>query len=279
MASNLCARHASLGPLEGRAGKWVSKPTPYAVGDEAKAKRFAGRMEERFTTCRQAGGTAPGGRLTVADFAKRWIEERRGRVRTVADEEGRLKLHILPVLGSLRLDEVRPRHVIELVNRLRGAVDGLAPKTILNVYGILRAMFRDAKIAELCESNPCELARHHLPRAEDKDPEWRSTAVFARDELEKLISDERIPPDRRVLYALQGHAALRLGEASGLRWRRHRHDRGAAREAHDRDVLRHGQNKDRARAGDACSPDARRHSRGMEAFRLGEHVRSGADRR
>jgi hypothetical protein len=34
-----------------------------------------------------------------------------------------------------------------------------------------------------------------------------------------LISDRRIPPDRQVLYALEGLAALRHGEAAGLRWR------------------------------------------------------------
>jgi integrase len=38
-------------------------------------------------------------------------------------------------------------------------------------------------------------------------------------ELEMLISDERVPLDRRVLYALEGLAGLRHGEAAGLRWR------------------------------------------------------------
>lgn len=46
-----------------------------------------------------------------------------------------------------------------------------------------------------------------------------STAVYTRDEVEMLISDERITTDRRVLYALEGLAALRHGEAAGLRWR------------------------------------------------------------
>ncbi|KFA91379.1 hypothetical protein Q664_22240 [Archangium violaceum Cb vi76] len=34
----------------------------------------------------------------------------------------------------------------------------------------------------------------------DKEPTWRATAVFTRDELEMLISDSRVPPDRQVLY-------------------------------------------------------------------------------
>ena len=53
----------------------------------------------------------------------------------------------------------------------------------------------------------------------DEDPTWRATAVFTRDELEMLISDSRVPPNRQVLYALQGIVALRHGEAAGLRWK------------------------------------------------------------
>jgi hypothetical protein len=31
----------------------------------------------------------------------------------------------------------------------------------------------------------------------DKDPTWRSGAVFTREEVEQLISDGRIPEERR----------------------------------------------------------------------------------
>jgi integrase len=43
--------------------------------------------------------------------------------------------------------------------------------------------------------------------------------VFTRGELERLISDERLPLDRSVLYTLLGLVGLRFGEASALRWR------------------------------------------------------------
>jgi len=63
------------------------------------------------------------------------------------------------------------------------------------------------------------LNKYQLGPNEDKDSEWRGTAIYSRAELEMLISDARIPWDRRVLYALEGIAALRHGEAAGLRWR------------------------------------------------------------
>ncbi len=57
-----------------------------------------------------------------------------------------------------------------------------------------------------------------LPKNIDKDPSWRSSAVFNRDEVIALISDRRISLARRVLNALKALAALRHGEAAGLRW-------------------------------------------------------------
>jgi integrase len=67
--------------------------------------------------------------------------------------------------------------------------------------------------------SPCILTKYQLGEMADKNPEWRPTAIYSRSELEMLISDPQIPPDRQVLYALEGLAALRHGEAAGLRWR------------------------------------------------------------
>ena len=53
----------------------------------------------------------------------------------------------------------------------------------------------------------------------DKDPNWRHQAVFTRAEVEQLISDERVPLDRRVFYALLFLTGMRVGEAVARRWR------------------------------------------------------------
>jgi integrase len=59
-----------------------------------------------------------------------------------------------------------------------------------------------------------------LPKKVDKNPTWRSEAIYTRDEAEQLISDPRILADRRVLYALKFLAGgLRHGEAARLTWR------------------------------------------------------------
>ncbi len=80
-------------------------------------------------------------------------------------------------------------------------------------------MFRTAVAEELLSATPCVLLRGTLPKKVDKDPEWRHTAIFTREELARLVSDPRLLPDRRMVYALKGLAGLRQGETSSLRWR------------------------------------------------------------
>jgi hypothetical protein len=87
--------------------------------------------------------------LSLAQYAKRRIADRvkLGLVSTNMDES-RLRLHALPVLGSLRIEEVRPRHIRDLVLKLR--TDGkLAPRTIRLVYGVLSTLFRTGTADEL----------------------------------------------------------------------------------------------------------------------------------
>jgi hypothetical protein len=74
---------------------------------------------------------------------------------------------------------------------------------IYNIYSVISAMFRDGKLADLIEQSPCVLDERQLGPLTDKDPEWRHEAVFTRDEVETIISDARIPPDREVVYALE----------------------------------------------------------------------------
>ncbi len=123
----------------------------------------------------------------------------------------------MPSIGQLKIDDVRPRHLKQLVAELRAK--GLAPRTVHNIYGLVRKLFRDAQVDELVDTSPCVLTSTELGRKEDKDPEWRSGAVFSRDEVELFISSDLIARDRQVIYALLGLAGLRHGEMAGMRWR------------------------------------------------------------
>lgn len=194
-------------------GRWRNVPTPYREGQEHLAEAMQLELAARAQATEEAGAGAP---LTVRVWADRWLKGRADE----AHDRGRLERHVLPRLGSLLLEEVRPRHVLELVQR-----KDLAPRTIRNVYSLVRALFRDAAISDLVTGTPCILGKAHLPSVEDRDAEWRAVALFSRSELETLISpNEAIEPDSTVQYALLGLGMMRPGEVAGLRWRHYAED-------------------------------------------------------
>ncbi len=159
--------------------------------------------------------------VTLADFAERWIVRQHDRgLRTAKDIEQRCRAYVLPALGEMDITEIRPRQVIEFVEGLKQRMRAgeIAPRSVHHVYDVLKWMFRDAVIDELVIATPCVLPPGTLPPKKDKDPSWRAKAVFTRTEVEALISDERIPVDRRTFYALQLLTGCRFGEAAGRRW-------------------------------------------------------------
>ena len=204
-------------------GEWVGAPTPFHVGEKAKAGRFVHELEARIDARKAVGasvGLEPGESITVSRYADRWIADRHALgIRTWDDERARLR-HALPVIGELPMEDVRPRHVRDVVLQLRKTSD-LAPRTIRHVFATLVTMFRSAVADELIAATPCVIAKGILPKKVDKDPSWRAGAIYTRPEVEQLISDSRIPQDRRLLYGLKGLAALRHSEAAGLRWRQY----------------------------------------------------------
>jgi integrase len=199
-------------------GKRHQEPSGLEVGDEKKANEALRRIVARI----EAGTAldeATEGPVTVARYEEKWTGERKVQgLTSAADESSRLRLHAMPTIGAMKIEDVRPRHVRDLIKALRAA-GKLAPRTVRHVYGTLHTMFRDAVVDELIPVNPCILKRGELPKVIDKDPTWRAGAVFTRGELEQLISDERLPADRRVLWALLGLSGARFGEAAALRWR------------------------------------------------------------
>lgn len=200
-------------------GKWKGIRTEFKPGQERQARAMLGRLEAQL-----AAGETPEGTLgppTVATWLPKWLGTRKVHVRTWRNDETVMRLHVLPRLGAQRLDEVRPKHIVDLVRgwRARTGDAAMAPKSIYTAYSTVSAFFRDAALEDLIAQTPCVLTKHQLGPRIDKNPEWRHTAKFGREELELLISDERVPMDRRVYYALQGIAGMRTGEVSGLLWR------------------------------------------------------------
>lgn len=196
-------------------GQRKNVATPFIVGQEKEAAAALLEVERSVERQRRVSldGKSP---PTLSDFTIKWNEKRAKTKAGAKMDAGRLHDHVLPVLGNHMLSELRPFHVRDMVEGL--VAKGLAPKTVHNVYGVLHRMLEDAVEDEVITVSPCSLKRGTLPKKKDKVPGWRNTAVFNRDEAERLISDEGISQQRRVQASLMFLAGLRYGEVAALRW-------------------------------------------------------------
>lgn len=165
---------------------------------------------------------------TLAQYAAKWLALREASgVKSLRNERSRLTHHVLPVLGAKPLDAVRRSDVRDLIAGYAASVSEEtgkppAPRMVHRVYEDLRTMFAHAvEVDEILPASPCTLRvrRGELPKKKDADPRWRTSAVYDRDEVERLIGDERIPLPRRVTYALLFLTGARVGEVVGLRWK------------------------------------------------------------
>lgn len=187
------------------------------TADRAEAEKILATIERRIRAEQETGLATPAG-ITIRAYADRWLKDREERgVESTADDRARMK-HALRHIGDMVVSEVRPRHLVRMVRDLEKTA--LAPRSVLHVYGVVRTMFAAAVMEELITTTPAVLSqkRGELPKKRDKDSAWRATAVFSHAEIERLISDPRIPERRRVLYAIEFLCGVRANEVTPRRW-------------------------------------------------------------
>jgi len=194
-------------------GKWGNAPT--GETDKAKALEYAKLAQ---ATIDKRNKTRTAGAASLREWIKAWLVKRQEAGHDWKKDRGRLAKHVLPALGDLALVDVTTARIADLVHDLRFKKK-LANRTVRNIYSVLAAALRDAAFAGRITTSPCILDERQLGPVVDKDPEWRDGAIFTREEAEHMMADTRIPPDRRIVYALGLLAGLRPGEGAALRWR------------------------------------------------------------
>lgn len=211
-----------------RDGTWTH---PKVGGAAREAERLRARLEELAPQIAADEAEA----MTVARYAEEWLERRRAaNVANVHDETAWLRTWLLghktddagATLATRPIASVTRADIRAIVQAMQAATSeatgrAYAPRTILHVYSTIRLLFADALEDQHITATPCMLRarKGELPVKRDADPRWRAGAVYTRDEAEALISDERIPDDRRVYYALQLLGGMRASEAAARRWR------------------------------------------------------------
>jgi integrase len=119
-----------------------------------------------------------------------------------------LRVNVVPHLGTIRLDRLRPSHIEALMGTLRAS--GKSPSTARGIYTVIRQVLDVAVRDGLLATNPA--AAVSRPRV-DKQP----ARVMDTDETSMLLaaaSGHRL----HALLVLLAFTGLRRGEALALRW-------------------------------------------------------------
>jgi len=149
------------------------------------------------------------GQETLADYSKRWLDERQGlRPRTVELYQGLLDHRILPVLGTMRLTSIKSADVrtwYAAVVKDKGASQAA------KAYRLLRAILGTAASDGLIPANPCK-----LKGAGSEHPAERQIPTL---ETVQAVADA-VSERHRALVLTAAFSGLRAGELRGLE-RRH----------------------------------------------------------
>jgi integrase len=183
-------------------------------------RKEAERKERELLRARDLGTYVDPRAGTVAEFMDRWLESAKARVaeRTWVRYEQMVRQQIVPVLGQIKLADLRPLHVeaaeaewLRSGNRRTKAPSPLGPQSVLHLHRCLHTSLERAVRWRLIAVNPVEgVDPPHVPEQEAQ--------VLLPEEGGRLI--EAVHGTEFELPILVGlYCGLRPTEYLALRWR------------------------------------------------------------
>lgn len=154
---------------------------------------------------------------TVSDYLHDWLGTHANRVSdaTRVRYESVIRIHILPRIGSMKLQDVRPIHVEKLYAQLlaepRANGEYLSPKTVLYIATILKTAFKYAvDVTGSLATNPVSKVRPPKAMSKNFTP-WTLT------ELNTFLTHAK---GHRLYYffRLSAFTGARRGELLALKW-------------------------------------------------------------
>lgn len=236
-------------------GKKLIETTTFSPDPALTPKKRQKAVEEfarQFEADVKNGIALDGRKITLKDFTDRWLVEyaaQKLQPKTVENYKAELNDKILPVLGHLKLSELRPATLNAAFvamtkdgSRRDGKPGGYSRATIKKTQDVLSSVLRTAVEWEIIEKNPMDKVRSVGECAAEKveffTPEQAATFL---DYIEKpykvktkghkrtddtgidyTVGDyertKEIPEQVRVLFNLAIYAGLRKGELLALEW-------------------------------------------------------------
>ena len=170
----------------------------------------------------EKGQFADSKKLNLNDFVARWLKDyaqKRLAPKTLYRYKELLDKRILPALGHMRIDQIRPLHIMKFYNnlqeegmRLDGKPGTLSDRTILHHHRLLSSIMQDAVEWQVIHSNP--LTRVPTPKVKRKP-------APCYDEEQTILLFQALdnePMKYKVIIFLDIASGLRRGELMGLTW-------------------------------------------------------------
>ena len=198
-----------------------------AMRHQVRKRGFATRKEAQTALNEllgdlQAGTFVAPDRTTLDEYLAEWMSAlpTSGRSEsTMSSYRHNLRLHVLPYIGSVRLQELGPLDLDRLYARLRttgrrnGGSGALSARTVRYIHTILSAALTDAVKKGLLIRNPAVAASPPSAKAA-RPPEM---AWWRPEELETFLDHVRADPMSALIH-LAAMTGMRRGEVVGLCW-------------------------------------------------------------
>ena len=186
---------------------------------DARSERAAIKEARATLASRDGGERIVAAGITVDDFAEReYFPMLEGLVAAGRRAERGLERYrydhnryVKPELGAMRLGEIEPRHLSELIRTMRLA--GFAESTIANALMPLRGLYPLARSRGLAGRSPFDgLDPAEMPRPTP------GAAARVLDELELAAPVRHASDGYRPVVTVLAYTGLRISEVLGLRW-------------------------------------------------------------
>jgi integrase len=173
----------------------------------------------KFKTEVEAGEYIAPEKMTLENFVKEWEKKYASNElseTTLLSYLSHIRNHILPVLGHKRIDQIKPVHIISMLDEIKRVNDAdkpLSMRSKQDVYLAIRNIFERAVEWQIIKSNPAKNVK------KPKVTSQKEISVYDEEEIEALFTAAAEEPFHwRVFLTLALAAGLRRGENLALEW-------------------------------------------------------------
>lgn len=151
-------------------------------------------------------------RVTFGQWLQLWLQDIEGTVsrHTYRDYEGKVRLHLTPALGKIRLKDLTTAHLQNLYRAK--SKSGLGWRSVDYIHTTARRALERAEATGMVHRN---VARHARPPKR----EHSERTVISAAQIQLFFKTAREERDRfEALYIVAFTTGLRCGELLGLKW-------------------------------------------------------------